>query len=359
MGGFFGQLKSARIAGPDSLNTSAAIQGLGNRFFGQPKAAVIAPSGNWTEASFEAATGGIIGNFPSGIANTPGKLLCTATSGVPVYSVDGGTTWTSSSTLIGDSGVGVAFEAGNFAAEGGGTQQLYYSTDGGVTWHFSHFFSGTAASAIISNGANLMVLLFQGALAGGNYATSNDHGVTWAQHTTFTGAAGWGNSNVQNVALWDGTQFVALATATGTGNPIICTSTDGIHWTAFPFLAGGTQSITFGASIYMGCNGIDGNVYNAATPGGIASASPIATGLPAPPVQSLLYDGVAFYAFDTQAHAARSMDGTTWVLEETHIPHVIGNAITVCGFDSVNKTVVAFTGNGASSGHPYSIRSGL
>lgn len=313
----------------------------------------------WTQQNFETVTG-VGGNFPTSVISRPGRLVAQCASATPVFSVDGGTTWTNSSTLTTSGGIGAAFEAGHYVIAGatGSGHVVWYSTDGGVTFTGGPDFAANAAS-IVSNGSNLMVMLLNGTIAGGNYAISTDHGVTWTQQNTFTGSAAWGSGgSIQNTAFWDGTQFVSLLMQTGTGNAQIATSGDGVHWTASAYLAF-TQSITFGAGIYMGCNGIDDNVYFASTPAGIATASPVSTGLPNSPVQSLMYDGTAFYAFDSRGNAARSLTGSSWTQEQTHIPHVFGNAIDCSAFDTTNNTVVAFTGVGASAGHPFSVRAGL
>ncbi len=330
-------------------------------FFGPPASVGIVSSGIfgvspagatglWTAQS--APMFGVYGAAAAG-----GRVVCIDGSAQPFYSTDGGVTWTASGVFIGAStGVGGAVQGGVFVmfCDNGLTSQLFTSrsTDGGVSWSSPILLRNPGAgAAIVGNGGGILVAL-SSTNATPNYWTSADNAVSWTAHATFANT-GWGNSQTQNTALFDGTSFIALAHAAGLVR--VCSSLDGITWTVqstFSTALVNPKSIAFGNGVYVLSLG-DPTVAVAATAAGLSAATPTNTGLPGG-IGVVFYDGVRFFAFDTAGNVASSLTGLSWTPETLNFSP--GDNAEIVTVDTVNASVLAFAGVGAAS---LSTRAGL
>lgn len=328
--------------------------GLGSKgFFGRfPKKASSAPTGIWTAQAHQ-----LFGVY--GAAAHAGSAIAMDASGAPSFSSDGGVTWTSSGAFIGaNSGLGGTFDTNAFVVfcSNGLTGQTFTSrsTDNGHTWSAPVLLNSAAnGQALIANGSVLVALLAAGPP---NYYTSTDHGITWTAQNAFV-VSSWGAGNTQNTALFDGTQFVALA-HDATGNNLVCTSANGIAWSIQATLASanGANGIAFGNGLYVLSSNQGDTVRSAATPAGLSAATPVSTGIGGF-LEGCYFDGTRFFAFNTSGSLTSSTNAIVWSAENIHFS--AGDFVENIIADSTHSTVIAMAGSGSSAESSLSTRSGL
>lgn len=165
----------------------------------------------------------------SAIAANGTSWVVTGSVGVSnLYTTPDGITYTARTTPAASDVRSILFDGVNFVtarndAGGGGTGNPMYSTDGGTTWTVSASSAPvplTALQTCMTHAPTLgTVGRFCMATSGGNFFTSDDRGVTWTSR-----AHGLGGSAFQ--VCWTGQKFIAT---TGTSS-VIYTSADGIAW---------------------------------------------------------------------------------------------------------------------------------
>jgi hypothetical protein len=138
--------------------------------------------------------------------------------------------------------------------------------------------------------------------------------ITWAENTTTDFSTEDSDRVTANAITISSAFFVAV------GGQVIATSTDGVHWTVTNISAATTvanvvalDSNGVTPNVYVGDQ--NGNVIVAATPAGIATATPI--NLSASPIRcASAAFGVALVG-DAAGNIFRSSDGgATWHLED-------------------------------------------
>lgn len=316
------------------------------------------------------------GVFTMAAAAGGGRAIAQNNAGEPVWSTDGGVTFTASTTVIGPnlSNVG-AYEAGTFVFSGNtdgniNTVGTYTSTNGGVSFVKGATLqtNSNSPTLMLTNGVGLLFMGLKNAEAGGNFFTSIDHGATWQRRNTFTNA-GWGNSNSNAGGVWDGNQFVALCTDSATGHTLLVTCADGFSWTvendlgaAFPTATlahavtdvGPVYLLSFGdTTISAAADIADLSQATATTPFWVTNNITCMFGdLDGPGGTALLF------AFDADGNCAFTDDGFSWG------PQVLGFATGdipqfFC-YDAVHDTPMVFAGiqSVQPGGSSYATRDG-
>lgn len=267
------------------------------------------------------------------------KFVIGGTSGKIAYSVDGGLSWTTTTSLSGSTFGTQTVQA--IVANTGSSNYCAIGSAGGVgtssdgnTWTYqagllTAWTSGVPVAAAYANGIIMVVG------QSGKVATSAD-GVTWTNQPALAATA-WGTNNPasQTALVYTGTAWVV-----NTANGITATSTDnGVTWTAYTTLqtaAGGTTPVAF-TGIYGLCRGASGTVMAYGAVGFFAySADNGATwalyegpaqnrttffsskvGSPQANINSVMWDGARFVAVGSGCCAATSPDGVNWVTRAT------------------------------------------
>lgn len=202
---------------------------------------------------------------------------------------------------------------------GGSVGHVGRSTNDGTTWAelAPAAFGGNACTGLATDGAGHWVGLLTG--VHGGVVTSADDGLTWTLQA-FTNQA-WFNGEI----IWDGTQYVAVGLATGTGFPTIYTSPNGVLWT--PSTLDSTGLINFGAGIsfdalsgkyLLGLSSSDA-VRIAATPAGLATAPPVPTFCTGGGCIGSFAAHGKMFAFSFDGSTSDSIDGgATWKTGNTN-----------------------------------------
>lgn len=328
------------VVGTDSANSNTITEPI-------PAATL-----NWTSRTSHA------GNSLLTIASS-GTSFVAADLSVPgdvVRSTDNGTTW----TLIPNAGApglgaGIIGFGNSVYLIGCGGGHVRISVDDGVTWGNTTtqpFVSMGLAGVVFGSG--IWLALGNGS-GPNNYARSADNGVTWTRPATFTNSF-WDNC----AAIFDGTQFVAIAGQDGTSDPTINTSADGINWTET--LLGGdpllNKPVAFGNGVYMLGQASTNAVRVASTPAGLAAAIDIAVTFD-PSTGDVGMNSVGFGVFNgtptfvalgNQGGVAVSTDnGATWTAGTLNFTPP-SNAARAVGF--ANNTFVAVGDSGDISTLP-------
>lgn len=334
-------------------------------FFG---ARVIVASGPPPELQWTAQTPA--DNVPLGAAGSPGTVVYFDTATVPHWSTDAGVTFNASVDTLGTSdnsgGVNpVCFESGNFVTagslDGGVHVAMFYSSDGGQTWTQATVVNTvtTGVACIVGNSSGHLFMGLNGTLAGGNYFTSADKGVTWVQRNTFATATAWGATNTDRGATWDGNEYVSLALLTDSHYHVL-SSGDGVTWADAADLGNVTASgIAFGNSLY--CVGLfTAGVVFAGTLAGLASATPT---LPSgfSQVDCLIYDGSRFLIFGSNGFVnpglvVSTTDGVTFTDESLNF--TANDFASFAAVDNTHGAVVAFAGQ-FSPNPPFGTRKSI
>ena len=241
------------------------------------------------------------------------NFVVVGNSGVITSSTDG-TTWTARNSTNSNDLYSVAFGATRYVAVGvSGT--VLYSSDL-VTWTLA---TGTGSATfyrvIFANS------LFVAVGASGACYTSPD-GITWTSRSA--------GATTFNDVIYANSQFVVVGGA-------CYTSSDGITWTNRASLSGTIYQVIYANTLYVAVGGTsiftsaDGATWTSRTTSYIGN------------LQSVVWNGSAFYAVGNNGGYYTSSDGITWTLNQD------ATYSTFFSVAFVNSKTIAFGGGSSSA----------
>lgn len=209
--------------------------------------------------------------------------------------------------------------------------QIRRSVDGGLTWSTPTVIGSlTGISSMDTDGAGnwMAVGLYVGT---NNYATSNDNGITWTSGNPVS-VFFWIS------VIWDGTQFVGTFLDNSFNEHIA--TWDGTNWndTIIPGSFSSSIGIGFANGLYCLGLGLD-LVITASTPAGLASATPISTGLSDGGNALIIGGGGLLIAFGVSGGVSSSTDGITWV--PGNLNFQVGDVCNYAAYDPTNNVFIA------------------
>jgi hypothetical protein len=329
--------------------------------------------------------GGIPGNTFESIAVSPSgtTLVASVDTGTGDYyffrSTDGGNTWNTpaSSGIFSAGYISLLWVSGTTwictAYPGLG---VWYSTDDGITW--ARTSTGTISvqsSSGATDGAGTSIFLgVTSAILEWN--VGNPSG-TWNNGAT---PSGWNNPANYGCLIWDGTQFVALATDSPSLNYTLYTAPSGFIQSAGPvwtvadtaatsacgtavgdysnlcYLPGVGYAVPFHGSAGSPSAGI----RVSATLAGLLTAAIVdpltvtsnayAGGVWA--LNDIFLTGVNGLAFGTTVNIADSTDGVSWDIDATNFPQNDGGhaeTLALAAYDATNNSYIIVGGLGSVS----------
>lgn len=198
---------------------------------------------------------------------------------------------------------GVAWSGTQFVAVGEGGTVL--TSPDGVTWTSRS--SGTANSLLGVAWSGVKFVAVGG--NSGTVLTSSD-GITWTKQD-LSGISFGGQPWILSSVAWSGTQFAAVGSTTGfSSSEVILTSSDGITWTARPYVAishADLRAVAWSGIRFVAVGG-SGEILSSTD--GItwtAQSSGTASGL-----DSVVWSGTQFVVGGDGGTVLTSPDGVTW-----------------------------------------------
>ena len=333
---------------------------------------LVVPAAPSIEAAVAAATGTILAvNVDT---STNAIYICRST--------DGGATWDTITTSMSWSGVTQLVWGGGTTWFLGSTV-FYYSTDDGLTW--TRIFSNTFSRQPIGSaydGVSTVVFLPANTGAGGQCMSNY-------QTTTVPADAGWALSNLPSewtlggpgygTLIWDGTQFVALATVTGgdfavytapsgfgAGGPVWTQVVAPVSITVIRPDSGANGCLAYTPGLGYSVNTISGtNGVGVVTTPILANLFATAATLPAFTPSASELNGVwgtndriitgahsNDLPFGTTVNAAESFTGATWAIDATQFTgEVDGDAeeLVMAVYDHTTENTIIFGALGSVS----------
>jgi hypothetical protein len=248
-------------------------------------------------------------NSITGLATTGGTTLAVDSDAGGVYkSTDGGHTWTSVGTVPNVLSNGILAQAAGTWIWSANAANIDRSTDTGVTWtSIATGVVSSPASTVATNGSGTWVVSNNIVGSSPPMAYSTNDGVSWTTYDPFSGGC-----LISTPFVWDGSNFVAIATTGGSVN-VVATSPNGITWTTTPTISpDNLVAIGYFNSNYLATDSTNNaTVFSSTTTG-------IATGTEVPSLLSLVTAETGgnslYFTFGQASDVANSSDGSTWAV---------------------------------------------